>query len=160
MDPTTLVGSWTLLSWRTLGQAEDGSERIAHPMGEHPSGVIHYGADGRMAVLIASAGRAPFAGGDFLGGTSEERARAYRTFIAYAGSYEVRTDRVLHHVDISSYPNWVGSVQERFVRFDGGRLVLSTAPILTDGRSRRSELVWERRAGADRGNAELPGGTR
>lgn len=149
MDRTALIGSWRLLSWRTLGEAEDGSERIAYPMGERASGVIQYGADGRMSVLIARGDREPFAGGDFLGGTPEERARAYRSFIAYAGTFEVGDGRVLHHVDISSFPNWAGSVQERFARFEDGRLVLSTAPILTDGRSRRSELHWE----------PLPGGS-
>ena len=43
------------------------------------------------------------------GGTDDERARAFATFIAYGGRYEVTGDTVTHHVETSLFPNWVGT---------------------------------------------------
>jgi hypothetical protein len=53
-------------------------------------------------------------------------------------------DRVVHHVEVSLFPNWVGSAQVRHYELAGNRLTLSTAPLLQGGRERRAYLVWER----------------
>jgi len=52
---------------------------------------------------------------------------------------------VIHHIEVCSYPNWIGNAQERFVKLDGGVLVLSTTkPMIVQGVTRSAELVWER----------------
>ena len=38
--------------------------------------------------------------------TDEQRAKHHQTFIAYAGTYTVQADKVLHHVDISWNEAW------------------------------------------------------
>ena len=78
-----LVGAWRLLSWEN--QAADG--QVTYPMGTDPIGYVLYAADGRFSVTISRAGRAGFAAGDLLGGTTEEQARAVEGFVAYAGRY-------------------------------------------------------------------------
>jgi hypothetical protein len=40
-------------------------------------------------------------------------------FVAYAGRYSFHGDRVVHHVELSLFPNWVGSDQERWVELAG-----------------------------------------
>jgi hypothetical protein len=50
----------------------------------------------------------------------------------------------VHHVEVSLFPNWVGSAQERVYACSGDRLSLSTAPLLQRGSEQRAYLVWER----------------
>jgi hypothetical protein len=65
-------------------------------------------------------------------------------FVAYAGRYSFHGDRVIHHVELSLFPNWVGSDQERWVELAGDRLTLSASPLLLAGKLQVPRLVWER----------------
>jgi Lipocalin-like domain len=137
-----LVGAWQLLSWEN--QAADG--QVTYPMGTDALGSLLYTADGRFSVTISGRGRAGFAAGDLLGGTTEEQARAVEGFVAYAGRYSFHGDRVVHHVhvELSLFPNWVGSDQQRSVELSGDRLILSASPLLLAGKQQVPRLVWER----------------
>jgi hypothetical protein len=57
-------------------------------------------------------------------------------FVAYAGRYSFHGDRVVHHVELSLFPSWVGSDQERWVELAGDRLTLSASPLLLAANSR------------------------
>lgn len=138
-----LEGSWRLERWEAA--AEDGS--VVLPFGERPEGILVYGADGTVITTIAPAGRPRLSSADPLhGGPDGERLRAAETFVAYAGTWTVAGDDVVHTVAMSLYPNWVGTRQVRHVRFldDGARLELSTDPFLLDGRRAVQRLVWRR----------------
>jgi hypothetical protein len=138
--PDALVGGWRLVSWEN--RAADGL--VTYPMGTDAIGYLLYTADGRFSVTISRVGRAPFAAGELLGGTTEEKARAVEGFVAYAGRYNLHGDRVIHHVELSLFPNWVGSDQERWVELAGDRLTLSASPLLLAGKLQVPRLVWER----------------
>lgn len=135
-----IVGTWRLVSWenRTLEGERD------FPMGDDARGYIGYTADGRMFVQITARGRTPFADGDPLGGTTEERAAAAVTQIAYCGRYTLQGDRVIHHAELSSFPNWEGVDQERFMTIEGDRLELSTGEMMIEGEIKTAHLIWER----------------
>ena len=47
--------------------------------------------------MISSDGRKSLSVG---GGTVEEQAEAFKTFLAYAGRYTFSGDKVIHHVEI------------------------------------------------------------
>ena len=140
MAENALVGTWRLVSWEN----RDGQGQVTWPVGQDARGYIMYTADGYMSVHIMMANRAPFAAGDLLGGSSAEKAGAAETYIAYAGRYERRANTVIHHVELSLFPNWVGTQQERLLEVHGDRLTLSTAPLLLDGRQQTAHLIWER----------------
>jgi hypothetical protein len=107
-------------------------------------GSLLYTADGRFSVMISRAGRTWFDSDDLLGGATEEKARAVEGFVAYAGRYSFHGDRVVHHVELSLFPNWVGSDQERWVELAGDRLTVSASPLLLAGKQQVPRLVWER----------------
>jgi Lipocalin-like domain len=100
--------------------------------------------DGHMSVAIMRADREPFAAEDLLGGTSKEKARAAETYVSYSGRYVFRGDRVIHHVELSLFPNWSGVEQERLVEVTGKRLTLRTRPLLLGGVLQSARVVWER----------------
>jgi hypothetical protein len=47
-------------------------------------------------------------------------------------------------VELSLFPDWVGSDQERSVKLAGARLTLSASPLLLAGKPQVPRLVWER----------------
>lgn len=132
------VGTWRLVSW------ENRRGEVSHPFGRDAIGYIMYGAEGYMSVAISTATRPRFTSSDPFGGTEEERARAEQTYVSYCGRYEVRGNAVLHHIEASLFPNWVGGTQVRFFAFEGDRLTLNTAPTVPGGAELRGSLIWER----------------
>ena len=102
-----LVGGWRLARWVAI--ADDGSETF--PMGEAPDGLLDYSADGTMVTIMSRGDRVRFAGDDVTGGSEAERASAFASCIAYGGRYEVSEDTVIHQVETSLFPNWVGTEQ-------------------------------------------------
>jgi len=139
-DGHGLVGAWRLVSWEN--RAADG--RVSYPMGGDALGYLMYSADGRFSVTISRAHRARFTGDDLLGGTEPEKARAAEGFVAYAGCYTFHGDRVVHHVELSLFPNWVGTQQQRFADLSQDTLILTARPLLLAGRHQTPRLVWKR----------------
>lgn len=140
VDANPLVGAWSLVSFEV--RAADG--RVSYPYGSDALGHIIYSPDGYMSVTIMSANRPDFETSDLLGGSLEERAEAARTYVSYSGPYEVLAGRLVHHVEVSLFPNWVGGSQERFYELEDDRLRLSTAPMLLSGSEQQAHLIWAR----------------
>src|SRR5215207_2207235 len=141
MTSNPLVGTWRLISWET--RSVDG-QKISYPLGRDAVGYIMYNQDGYMFVAIMRPNREKFAAGDLLSGSTEEKAHAASTYVSYCGQYEFQGDTVVHHVDVSLFPNWVGVEQERLVELRGNQLTLSTRPILLGGMQQSAHLIWER----------------
>lgn len=139
IPPAALVGSWRLESFRI--EAEDGA--TYHPLGEQPQGYITYGADGYMQVNIQAAGRDRFLTDNFLDPKPADPTAAMR-YIAYAGRYRVDQDRIVHHIEVSFFPNWIGVDQVRYARPEGDLLSLSTPLLTYRGRPGRATLRWRR----------------
>ena len=74
----------------------------------------------------------------------EERARAAEEFVAYAGRYTFGGDHVVHHVELSLFPDWIGTDQHRFVEWSEHGLTLSAGPLLLAGQPRVPRLIWQR----------------
>ena len=79
-----------------------------------------------------------------MGGTTKEKIAAADTYISYCGTYEIRQDTVIHHIELSFFPNWIGMDQKRMLSIDGDRLSLCTPPLLVDGVEQTQHLIWER----------------
>jgi hypothetical protein len=136
-----LVGTWKLLS--VISKTDQGDVNKA-VYGENPKGFINYTADGRMIVVITEDGRKPLSVNDRVAAPVEERAQAFSTMTAYAGTYTVSGDEVVHHVEIASIPNWVNTDQVRTAKIQGNRVTLVTPPISRGGVMQTFELTWER----------------
>ena len=141
MTSNPLIGTWRLISWET--RSVDG-QKISYPLGKDAAGYIMYNEDGYMFVAISRPNRQKFTVGDLLGGSAEEKAQAVDNYVSYCGRYEFHGDTVIHHVDLSLFPNWVGVEQVRLVELRGDRLMLSTRPILLGGMQQTAHLIWER----------------
>jgi len=96
-----------------------------------------------MTVLISHSGRTALSG-DRISAPAAERAQAFATFLAYAGRYSLKEDKVIHHVEVSSVENWVNTDLVRTLALEGQRITLTTPPLSVGGRMQTTALVWER----------------
>ena len=135
-----LVGTWRLVSFDI--KSSDG--RSYTPYGPDVVGYIVYTPDGYVSVAFMSKDRPRFASGSFGAGTPEENAAAASTYTSYCGTYEFLGDRAVHRVEVSLLPNYIGSVQERFVEIDGDVLTIDTPRSAADGAEWYGHLVWQR----------------
>ena len=132
------IGAWRLVSVETRKEDES-----LHRQGKR-TGYLIYSGDGYMSVAFMKEGRTEFTSGDIRGGTVEEKIEAFNGYISYSGRFEVEGERVIHCIEVSLFPNWIGERQERFYEFDGDQLTLSTPLQLVGGMSLTSHLVWEK----------------
>ncbi|MBD2306475.1 lipocalin-like domain-containing protein [Chroococcidiopsis sp. FACHB-1243] len=119
--------------------------------GVNPVGYITYTSEGRMMVMFARSDRALFSidvksplGKDIQKLPFAELAAAFTSFNAYAGTYELNGNTVVHHIEIASIPNRVGTDLVRTFSLNGDRITLKTPPTYSDGVLKIFELVWER----------------
>jgi len=117
-----ILGSWRMMSW-TYETLENGE--IKDALGPNPRGYINYAPDGRMMVLVLKQDRKIPAA---LVPTAEEKIVLYDTMFAYAGTYSVEADRVIHNLDMSWNKAWEGTQQVRFITTDGSTLTYRSAP--------------------------------
>ena len=138
-----LVGVWRLVAYTAV---DPDSGAVIEPFGPAPRGVLHYTAGGRMSAVLSAGDRKRFSAGNRISAPTEERAEAFSTSTAYAGTYTLEGERVTHHVEIATNPDWVGGAQLRYPKVEGNRLTITTPPLPTrpDGKLRVSTLVWER----------------
>ena len=136
------IGTWRLIS----SEFRRSNGEVTYPMGINVAGMLMYDADGHMSAQIMRVDRNVFSMGDQFKGTPEEIKSAYEGYVAYFGAYEVNEEKstITHHVEGSSFPNWVGTDQRRFFKFQGNRLTVSTPPTPFGGDQVTALLTWER----------------
>lgn len=146
-----ILGTWKLKSF--VREVAGTGEKI-DDFGKHPDGYISYSADGRMYAILTSENRIKPLNAN---PEDQERVKLHQTIIAYAGTYTVEGDKVIHHVDISWNQAWTGSEQVRFYKLKGNTLTITTAPLKSpiDGREGTSVLVWEKVKAPDHGDSGL-----
>lgn len=133
-----LVGTWKLVSASSTTSA---GERSESPYGAQPAGFLTYTSDGRVSALISFDGRKSLSYG---GGSPEEQAEAFKTFLAYAGTYSLDGDKVTHHVEVSSIQNYVDKDLVRNLKFKDDQIILLTPPTRMNGKMQTIELIWQR----------------
>ena len=95
------VGAWRLISWESIA---DGM--TSFPFGSNAGGLLIYTASGGMSVFLSKPDRMPFARPEARAGDATEKAAAFDSCFAYAGTYEVTEGRVLHRLAHCTFPNW------------------------------------------------------
>ena len=140
MEKSLLVGAWKLVS----AEGRQPGGEVTYPLGVNPVGYLVYTEHGYVSTSIMRAERRLFASEGSLRGSLEDKAEAYDSFLGYAGRYEVQGDRVVHGIEVSSFPNWTGARQERFMHLEGDTLTLSTAPMDRGDGAQSFSMVWKR----------------
>ena len=138
-DKVRIVGTWRLISAETF----DGQ---GNPVLTYDDGILQYTASGHMSAQLYRKSRPKFAAKEWYDASDAEIRSAFVGYAAYFGTFEIREaeSSVVHRVVGSLFPNWEGGEQQRFYRFDGDRLILSTAPGMVTDQRAGARLIWER----------------
>jgi hypothetical protein len=139
-EDNPVIGTWKLKSF--VREVTGTGERF-NQLGEDPNGFIGYARDGRMYVVLVAGDRVKPRGD---AATDEERIQLHKSMIAFAGTYTIEADKVVHHVDISWNGAQMGTDQIRFVKVEGNTMTIKTEPNKSpiDGREGVGILVWEK----------------
>jgi hypothetical protein len=140
----TLQGRWNLIAAEDI--RADGSV-ARHPWGTRPVGSIVV-EDGWCYLQIMS-GDVPSFPRDRGAAGDQMKAALLSTYIAYTGPCTVNDAEgsVTLKVEAAWRPDYVGSEQKRFFRFDNGKLIFGPAPnsIRAGNEALTRRLTLERR---------------
>jgi len=120
----TLQGRWRLLAAEDLTGR---GEVFRYPWGRHPVGSIV--VDGGSCYLQIMSSDVPALDPNKPAG-EQMKALILSSYIAYTGACTVdeKENSVTFHVDAAWRPDYVGTVQKRFFRFENGKLLFGPAP--------------------------------
>jgi hypothetical protein len=121
-DASALLGTWRMISWKKEF-VSDG--KAVDALGPNPQGFITYSADGRVSVIVVPRDRPAPAS---LPPSDAEKVRLFDSLFAYAGTYTLDDDKVVHHLDTTWNQSWTGTEQVRFYKLSGKRLLIHGAP--------------------------------
>lgn len=136
-----VVGTWQLNGY---SQEFLDTNEVTRPFGDRPTGYIQYSTGGHVVVFLMS-GDAPRPAAAAY--TDAERVALQKSIVgAYAGTYKVEGNKIIHHILTSWRPEWIGGDQTRFFEIEGKLLTIKTAPIkfTRTGQDMVSTLTFER----------------
>ncbi len=141
-DP--LVGTWRLVAWTATVDGEP-----VKPFGGSTTGLITYSEDGRMWGTLMRIDRNPIDAPTLAAANVDARAAAAAGYLNYAGTYEYQGDSVTHIVEVSLFPNWLGTQQVRKITWQpndagGNDLILSASSQTKDNKRVENRLRWRR----------------
>jgi hypothetical protein len=118
-----VLGTWRLRTY-VRERLSDGQRH--NQFGDAPVGYIGYAPDGVP--------------------TDEEGVQLLGSMVAYAGTFSLGENVVVHHIDTSWNQAWTGTNQIRHFVLEGDTLTITTAPYKSylDGTMGRSILVWSK----------------
>lgn len=138
------IGTWELLKWELKTSNGD---HFSFPYGEDALGRIIYSPEGRMSATLMRSDRSNFERSNITKASESEIVQAFKGYVSYTGTFLVRENTVVHQVDMSIIPNWVGTELIRHFTFleNSTQLLLST-PYFTinDGTELAQVLLWHR----------------
>ena len=138
-----LIGTWSLTGFEIT--FEDDRPPI-QALGEGALGLLVYAADGHVMAVLSEPGRASLGVGGLETAhraTDAAKARAFDSYMSYAGRYRIEGDEIVHTVEMSLTPDVIGLEQRRQIRLDGDTLTLSYTIEGARGPHRRI-LSWTR----------------
>lgn len=136
-----LVGTWALIAWE---QRKADGTRVQR-YGEKPVGIAFFDRGSRYIITVMRSDRAKYASGVLWQSTAEEDKATADGTMTYFGTYSVNEadSSIAIHIEGSSFPNWNGANQKRFVAIAGDRLTLTVRPPTGE----IVDVVWQRAAG-------------
>jgi hypothetical protein len=137
-----LAGTWKLVSIYIEGPTGSRFDLF----GANPTGLLTMDGNGRISVQFIGSDLPQFASNDRLEGTPEENKAIEQGILCYFGTYSVSdADHSLNiHIESSSYPNWKGTDQKRFLALSEDEMKWINPTASTGGPGFTGHTVWKR----------------
>lgn len=135
-----LIGTWKLISCTFKNeQGED-----VDFFGPNPFGILIYDSNKNMSAQFLKSKRDLFANDAFASGADEEIVKAFQSYQAYFGKYELSEDlTVTHFIEGSLFPNWQNHEETRYLTFvDDTKIQLVTPPTMVGNHEMVVTATW------------------
>ena len=139
--PADLAGAWRLDNWR-ISFSDDRPD--TYPYGEDAKGYLIYEPSGRMAVMVSNNDRPAISDANIRRAPVEEKVAAFDTFFGYCGTWALKDGQMVHSVEMSLNPNFVGTDQVRGIEYTPGALTLIEQSTTRTGAVMRNQLAWRK----------------
>jgi len=133
-----VTGAWKLESFDMLLRGGKKQPRY----GSDPVGYLIYTPSGRVSATLQAAHRASLNVPGATPGSETHCEESVTSFLAYAGTYSIRGNRVFHKLETCVFTSLVGTTLEREFDLAGDTLTIKTVPPFIWGN--QSILVWRR----------------
>ena len=144
MKESELHGTWHL---KAIYFENNSGIRSFH-FGEDALGRLIYTPDGFVNAFLMQRDRPAFSEGKIDEGTADQIRAAFQSFDAYSGRYtlDVTAGTVIHHVDMSRSPTWIGLDLVRHFRLADKTLSIYTDKFYSDAQGEDIVVFveWER----------------
>jgi len=127
----TLVGAWTLVD-------------VGDTYGKNPRGSLMFDGSGRYTLTITRSDLPKFAANSRVKGTAAENQAVVGGSIAHFGRYEVKDNILILKIEGSTFPNWIGTSQERPLTVAKDELRYKVAVPSAGAGTGSNEVVWKR----------------
>ena len=125
-----IVGTWTITS--------------AEAFGPTPKGLLMFDANGRYSLMLMRPDLPKYESNNRTKGTSEEYKAIGAGNISYFGTYSVSGTDLIIRVEYSSFPNWKGVDQKRFLTITEDEMKWINPTASTGGPGFTGHTVWKR----------------
>ena len=125
--PKHLIGTWKLVAFEDRKDEHNPNSEWIYPYGKNPMGYFVYDNTGHVMIqIMKTPPPARFASGDDEKPTAEEVKAAFTGYVAYFGTYTVDAAKnvVIHHVEGSLKPSYIGTDQPRPFILAGDHLII------------------------------------
>jgi hypothetical protein len=136
--PSDVLGAWELVTFNIDEGKGDEKPRF----GPDPKGYLIYTPAGRMSAVLTGIHRPALVPPPRTSENAAQCVQSVADFLAYAGPYEIKGDRVFHHIEVCVFTNLIGTTVERQFTIEGDTLTIRTLPPEIWGSS--NILVWKR----------------
>lgn len=142
-----IVGTWTLVSYKH----ESFEGIVFYPMGPYALGRLVYTDSGFFMVVIMKSNRKQFDVDNVFEASAEEKLAAADGFIAYSGQYGIEDNKIVHRIDISFFPNWIGTEHRSTAVLATDTLAITTAALSSSsGTQDIAHILWKKAELMDR----------
>jgi len=103
-----------------------------------------YNGDGYMSALINKPGAPTIENGSLRHLSAPRKAALFDRCFTYAGSWRLEGRHIVHHVQHSHNPGFIGTDQIRLFAFDNDQLTLSAEEAIAGKEKRLHTLIWKK----------------
>jgi hypothetical protein len=118
-----LTGGWTVVS---VINHVDGKDIDVY--GKNPAGYMTFGTNGRFSIQLMRPDLPKIASNNRVKTTPEEGAAIAQGLLSYFGTWKLvdaKTGEIAMHIEASSFANWNGTDQKRFMTVKGDTLTVN-----------------------------------
>jgi hypothetical protein len=141
VEPKDLLGAWKIEGWEISYSDERPS---TFPFGKNPTGLILYTPDGYMSATISRSDRSLMSDSNTRLAPDSEKAVSFDSYFHYSGTWRIEGNEVIHTVQHSLDPHFVGTDQVREMDYSGDVLVLGAEITTKTGAQMNNRITWRR----------------